>query len=168
MVIRLIRDSLTRRDTKGKADMAVRQHRSERRASRPGVRALTTGLLLLSLPMLGGCAAPFAAGVGISEFISIASLTGTVAFNKGATDLALDIVTGGDCRVVEGVVREDRSICESVGSDATEKDFKGVVGEVQDGDLVVVGHRRMELHDGAEVTIAVYGIRPDPEIAREL
>jgi len=167
-MIRLIRDSQTHRDTKGNADMAARQHRSECRSSHRRGRALTTGLLLLSLPMLGGCAAPFAAGVGISEFISIASLTGTVAFNKGATDLALDFVTGDDCRVMEGVVREDRKICESIGSDATEKDFKGVVGEVQDGNLVVVGHRRMELHDGAEVTIAVYGIRPDPEIAAEL
>lgn len=167
-MIRLIRDSLRRRDTKGNADMAARQHRPERRTGQRRTRTLTAGLLLLSLPMMGGCAAPFAAGVGISEFISIASLTGTVAFNKGATDLALDIVTGDDCRVMEGMVREDRNICESVGSEATEKDFKGVVGEVQDGDLVVVGHRRMELHDGTEATIAVYGTRPDDEIAREL
>ncbi|MEQ8370172.1 MAG: hypothetical protein RIC83_05840 [Alphaproteobacteria bacterium] len=148
--------------------MAARQHRTERRVSRQRARAAATGLLLLSLPLLGGCAAPFAAGVGISEFISIASLTGTVAFNKGATDLALDFVTGDDCRVMEGMVREDRNICESIGSAATDRDFKGVVGEVQDGDLIVVGHRRMELHDGAEVTMAVYGIRPDPKIVGEL
>lgn len=147
--------------------MAARQRRTERGAGQR-TRSVATGLLLLATPVLGGCAAPFAAGVGISEIISIASLTGTVAFNKGATDLALDVVTGEDCRVVEGMVREDRKICESIGSDATERDFKGVVGEVQDGDMVVVGHRRMELHDGAEVTIAVYGIRPDPEIATEL
>ncbi len=166
-MIRLIRDSPWRRATQGKPEMAARQHRTERRASQP-TRAAATGLLLLAMPVMGGCAAPFAAGVGISEFISIASLTGTVAFNKGATDLALDFVTGDDCRVMEGVVREDRKICESSGSDATAKDFKGVVGEVRDGDLVVVGHKQMELHDGAEVTIAVYGIRPDPEIASEL
>ena len=66
------------------------------------------------------------------------------------------------------MVREDRNICESIGSAATDRDFKGVVGEVQDGDLIVVGHRRMELHDGAEVTMAVYGIRPDPKIVGEL
>lgn len=166
-MIRLIRDSLRRRATKGKPEMAARQHRTKRR-SRQRTGAATAGLLLFAMPMLGGCAAPFAAGVGISEFISIASLTGTVAFNKGATDLALDFVTGDDCRVMEGVVREDRNICEANGSDATAKDFKGVVGEVRDGDLVVVGHKQMELHDGAQVTIAVYGIRPTPETASEL
>lgn len=166
-MIRLIRDSLRRRETKGKSDMTARQRRTECRSSF-GARAATAGLLLLATPMLGGCAVPFAAGVGIGEIVSIASLTGTVAFNKGATDLALDFVTGEDCRVVEGVVREDRKICESIGSDATDRDFKGVVGEVQDGDLVVVSHRRIELHDGGEVMVAVYGKRPDPEIAAEL
>ena len=129
---------------------------------------LAAAMMLLVLPLAGGCAAPFAAGVGLGEIVSIASLTGTVAFNKGATDLALDIATGEDCRVVEGMVREDRKICETLGSDATEKDFKGVVGEVQDGDLVVVGHQRMELHDGAVVMVAVYGKRPEPAIPAEL
>jgi hypothetical protein len=141
----------------------IRKRRSDRRSG-----AARAALLLLTLPFAGGCAAPFAAGVGLGEIVSIASLTGTVAFNKGATDLALDMVTGEDCRVVEGMVREDRKICEELGSDATERDFKGVVGEVQDGDLVVVGHRSMELHDGTVVMVAIYGERPDPGIPAEL
>ncbi len=124
--------------------------------------------LLIVLPLAGGCAAPFAAGVGIGELVSIASLTGTIAYNKGASDLALDIVTGGDCRIVEGLVRDDRKVCEEDGSDATDKDFKGVVGVVQDEDLVVIGHETLETHDGNSISVAIYGKRENTEIAREL
>jgi len=134
----------------------------------PWTRTAAAVALLLFTPMVGGCAVPFAAGIGLSEIVSIASLTGTIAYNKGATDLALDLVTGEDCRVVEAMVREDRDICETIGSDAAGKDFKGVVGEVEDGDLVVVGHRRMETHDGAEIEITVFGVRPEAVVAPQL
>lgn len=124
--------------------------------------------LLATLPLTGGCAMPFAAGVGVGEIISLASLTGTIAYNKGASDLALDIMTGGNCRIVESLVREDRKVCEEEGSDASEKDFRGVIGVVQDEDLVLVGHENIETHDGNTIRIAVYGKRVSPEIATEL
>lgn len=133
------------------------------------IRHLTCGAALLAtLPLAGGCAMPFAAGVGVGEILSLASLTGTIAYNKGASDLALDIVTGDNCRIVEGLMREDRKVCEEDGSDASEKDFRGVVGVVQDEDLVLVGHENIETHDGNTIRIAVYGKRVSPEIATEL
>ncbi|MDF1722764.1 MAG: hypothetical protein P1U65_18985 [Minwuia sp.] len=116
-------------------------------------------MLFATLGLSGGCALPFAAGVGIGELVSLASLTGTVAYNKGASDLALDIVTGGNCRIVEGLVRDDRDVCEDEGSDASEKDFKGVVGELQAEDLIVVGHEDYETRDDYTVLLAIYGKR---------
>ncbi len=125
--------------------------------------------LLLTLPLAGGCALPFAAGVGIGEVVSLASLTGTIAYNKGASDLALDIVTGGNCRIVEGLVREDRKVCEEDGSEATDRDFRGVVGVVQDEDMTVIGHESFETHDGNTITVAIFGkrVQPDAEIELE-
>lgn len=140
-----------------------------RRNFRSDLRRLTRcAALLVTLPLAGGCALPFAAGVGVGEVISLASLTGTIAYNKGASDLALDIVTGGNCRIVEGLVREDRKVCEEEGSDASERDFKGVVGVVQDDNLVVVGHELIETRDGIIIRINVFGKRAETEIAVEL
>lgn len=122
-------------------------------------RLACCSVLFATLGLSGGCALPFAAGVGIGELVSLASLTGTVAYNKGASDLALDIVTGGNCRIVEGLVRDDRDVCEDEGSDASEKDFKGVVGELQAEDLIVVGHEDYETRDDYTVLLAIYGKR---------
>ncbi|WP_146208986.1 hypothetical protein [Azospirillum sp. TSO22-1] len=44
---------------------------------------------------------------------------------KTLADHALDTLTGMDCRIVEGMTRPDRNICEPRGSLATMHDYKG-------------------------------------------
>jgi hypothetical protein len=55
-----------------------------------------------------------------------ADAASTAATGKGTTEHALDGMTGNDCRIVEGVVRSDRRVCEPRQGPATERDFKGV------------------------------------------
>ena len=45
---------------------------------------------------------------------------------KSLTDHALDAATGKDCRVVEGMAREDRDVCERRGSKPTRRAYKGL------------------------------------------
>jgi len=47
---------------------------------------------------------------------------------KGLVEDGVDVVTGKDCRLIEGTVREDRKVCETRDSVATKKDFKGASG----------------------------------------
>lgn len=51
---------------------------------------------------------------------------------KGLVEDGVDVVTGKDCRVIEGTIRKDRQTCEPRGSSATKKDFKGLSGLVGD------------------------------------
>jgi hypothetical protein len=67
--------------------------------------------------MLGGCAAPL---VVYTEVLPRA-ING-----KGLAEDGVDAATGKDCRVIDGVVRKDRKICEVRGSPETDKDFKGL------------------------------------------
>jgi len=71
-------------------------------------------LLALALT-LSGCAA----GV-------VADAASVGASGKSLTDHALDAATGKDCRVVEGMAREDRDVCERRGSKPTRRDYKGL------------------------------------------
>jgi len=43
----------------------------------------------------------------------------------------MDLVTGKDCRIMEGLMRDDREVCEERGSPATYDDFNGVMGLVR-------------------------------------
>ena len=43
-------------------------------------------------------------------------------------DPGADLATGKNCRLIEGVVRDDRKVCETQNSPATKKDFKGLSG----------------------------------------
>ena len=52
-----------------------------------------------------------------------ASVGGT---GKTVGDHVLDATTGKDCKLVEGIARSDRHVCENPGSPATKRDFKGV------------------------------------------
>jgi len=109
-----------------------------------------------------GCAAPIVGALGVSELFTVASLGGTVAFNKGASDLALDIVTGQNCRIVEGIVRKDREICEPDNSVAADEDFKGVVGFVAENqeDLELVTEQELDHQTGEKVEFATWRVRP--------
>jgi hypothetical protein len=48
------------------------------------------------------------------------------ATGKGTTEHALDAMTGKDCRIVEGIARSDRRMCEPHHAATTERDFKGL------------------------------------------
>jgi hypothetical protein len=88
--------------------------------------ALLLGLLLAA-PALSGCASAIIGGITLGEISAAAGLASVGTTGKGLQDHALSAVTGQDCRVLEGIVRQNRQICEEPGSPATEDDFKGVV-----------------------------------------
>ncbi len=75
-------------------------------------RCLVLGFATLPL---GGCLPMLAA-----EAVSVG------ATGKPLVDHGADLVTGKDCRFIEGIARKDRQVCEASGSAATAKDFKGV------------------------------------------
>lgn len=77
--------------------------------------------------LLAGCAAPIIGPLTLSHLSTIASATTMTVEGKGAAEVALDLATGKDCRMMEGAMRKDRAICEKQGSPATEEDFKGVI-----------------------------------------
>lgn len=85
-----------------------------------------------ALPLLGGCstlthvvAHPVVTGIG---------LVSVVVTGKGLADHALDMVTRRDCRILEGLLKEERALCEPPGSLATLDDFRGVGWPGRDGD----------------------------------
>ena len=83
-----------------------------------GVRAMSTaGLMLLCLM---GCAEP--------AFFVATEVAPRAVNGKGLAEDGADAVTGKDCRVIEGTVNKDRKVCETRGSPATHKDFKGLMG----------------------------------------
>ena len=89
--------------------------------------ALGRGIVLgLLLTQMTGCAAVVVAGVPIN-FVTTEVLPRAVN-GKGLVEDGADLVTGKDCRLVEGVTRKDRQVCEPRGSPATKKDFKGLAG----------------------------------------
>lgn len=85
--------------------------------------------LALLAPVLltaGGCATAIVGPLTLSHISTIATVTTMTVKGKGVGEVAMDVATGKDCRVMEGIVRQSRSICEVPGSRATDDDFKGV------------------------------------------
>ncbi len=83
-------------------------------------------LLLAIAGLVGGCAVPVVGVLALKDVITVVSLSSTVMTGKGVGEYAVDAVTGRDCRVIEGVLRSDREICEVPGSLATRQDFRGI------------------------------------------
>lgn len=85
-------------------------------------------ILVIAIAFLtGACAVPVVvAGLTLNDIATGFSLTSTVISGKGLGEHVLDVTTGKDCRIIEGVLRKDRQLCEERGSAATEKDFKGL------------------------------------------
>jgi hypothetical protein len=77
------------------------------------------------------CAACFSGCVLGPSFI-VTWVVPHVINGKGLEEDAADLVTGRDCRVIEGIVRKDRKTCETRGSPETRKDFKGLAGLLDD------------------------------------
>lgn len=91
------------------------------------MKPLLVFLTVLGVSTLSGCAAPIIGSLTLSHLSTIASATTMTTKGKGAAEVALDVATGKDCRMMEGVMRKDRGICEENGSAATDEDFKGVI-----------------------------------------
>ena len=77
-------------------------------------------MICLSMIPITGCVVPL--GIVATE-VAPRAING-----KGLVEDGADVVTGKDCRVIEGAVRDDRKICETRNSRATTKDFKGLSG----------------------------------------
>lgn len=77
--------------------------------------------------LTGGCAVPIIGPLTLTHLSSIATAATMTTEGKGAGEVALDLATGKDCRMMEGFFRNDREICEQRGSTATQHDFKGVI-----------------------------------------
>ncbi len=88
-------------------------------------------LLAAVLPALGGCATAVIGPLTLSHISTIATVTTMTVKGKGVGEVAMDVATGKDCRVMEGIVRQSRAICEVPGSSATDGDFKGVLALLQ-------------------------------------
>jgi hypothetical protein len=96
--------------------------------------------------VLSGCALPFMGPLVLTDILTGASIISTVTTGKGATEIALDIMIGKDCRLLEGALREDREFCEEQGSPATEEDFKGVTAWLEENEPQ--GPLQDDLNDG--------------------
>jgi hypothetical protein len=115
-------------------------------------------MVLGAVPLIAGCAARLLGSITLNHIVAVTSATTTAWSGKGMGELALDHVTGKDCRFLDGALRKDRDVCEPEGSAATEEDLKGVMTVVnyvramqylEDGGIIVV--------DGA--TIRLGGIK---------
>lgn len=97
--------------------------------------AAILGLCLASFA-LSGCATAIIGGITVGEISAAAGLASVSTTGKGLQDHALSAVTGQDCRLLEGIIRRNRRVCEEPGSPATENDFRGIVvmlrGEPED------------------------------------
>lgn len=82
-------------------------------------------LVCLGAVLLSGCATM--SGLLASKMFTATGLLSLAATGKGIADHALTLLMEEDCRILDGVLREDREICEESGSPATERDFKGLI-----------------------------------------
>ncbi len=82
--------------------------------------------VLVGAGLLGGCAAPVIGAVTVGELATGASVVTMAVDGKGLTEVAMDAATGRDCRILEGVVRANRTVCEEPGSPPTHDDFRGL------------------------------------------
>lgn len=92
----------------------------------------TMAIVLGASVTLGGCGTEIVAGLTLSQLSTGISLVSTLFTGKGTTELALDAVTGQDCRFLEGALRSDRTFCEPQDSVATRDDFRGLMALLDD------------------------------------
>ena len=101
------------------------------------MRSSAIAAILASTTVLSGCAGTIA-GVSLSSISSFAGFASTLFTGADLGEHAASLVTGKDCRFSEGLVREDRDICEEAGSPATRNDFHGIFVERIDADGTVI------------------------------
>ena len=112
---------------------------------------MSAALLVVLAGALAGCSAPIFAGLTLGEFGLAASLVSTAATGKGLGEHAMDAATGRDCRVLEGLARDDRKLCERADSPALDDDWKGLasLGD-ETGPSVWTGVRDAAPRDGRD------------------
>ncbi len=110
---------------------------------------LPVALIFLLAGALGGCSTPLFAGLTLGEVGLVSSLFTTAATGKGLGEHAMDAATGRDCRILEGLAREDRRICERENSPAAEDDWQGLAGLAGDSsDATRIPRSDMPPRDG--------------------
>jgi hypothetical protein len=97
------------------------------------MRFAAIAAILASSTVLSGCAGTVA-GVSLSSISSFAGFASTLLTGADLGEHAASLVTGKDCRFSEGLMRNDRQICEENGSPATRQDFHGIFVERIDED----------------------------------
>ena len=101
------------------------------------MRPVALAGILASTTILSGCAGSIA-GVSLSSISSFAGFASTIFTGADLGEHAASLVTGKDCRFSEGLLREDRDICEEPGSLATRDDFHGIFIDRIDADGTVI------------------------------
>lgn len=101
------------------------------------MRPVALAGILASTTILGGCAGTIA-GVTLSSISSVAGLASTLFTGADLGEHAVSLLTGQDCRFSEGLLRDDRDVCEEPGSLATRDDFHGIFVERIDEDGTVI------------------------------
>ena len=114
------------------------------------MRPVALAGILASTTILGGCAGTVA-GVSFSSISSFAGFASTIFTGADLGEHAVSLVTGKDCRFSEGLMREDRDVCEEPGSVATRDDFHGIFIEriEADGTIVYAAPKYMPASVGA-------------------
>jgi len=74
-----------------------------------------------------GCFQVVIAGASLSQISTVATVASIAVTGKGLGEHGLDLVTGKDCRILEGLLRDERELCEDRDSVATQDDFRGVL-----------------------------------------
>jgi hypothetical protein len=101
------------------------------------MRPVALAGILASTTILSGCAGTIA-GISFSSISSFAGFASTLFTGADLGEHAVSLVTGKDCRFSEGLLREDRDVCEEPGSAATRDDFHGIFVERIDPDGTVI------------------------------
>lgn len=125
-----------------------------------GLRNIGLAAAALLAALASGCAAPFVAGLSLNELNTGTSIFSSGITGKGLAEHLADLVTGKDCRLLEGLTRDDRAICEERGSDQTKSDFKGLAGLVA-GDQREIPVAKVEPASG----IGLAGVEQDGRAA---
>jgi len=101
------------------------------------MRPIALAGILVSTTLLGGCAATIG-GLSLSSISSFAGFASTLFTGADLGEHMASLVTGKNCRFSEGLMREDRDVCEEPGSPATRNDFHGIFVERIDADGTVI------------------------------
>ncbi len=114
------------------------------------MRPVALAGILASTTILSGCAATVG-GISLSSISSFAGFASTLFTGADLGEHAVSLVSGKDCRFSEGLMREDRDVCEEPGSAATRDDFHGIFIERidEDGTVIYAAPKYMSASVGA-------------------